>query len=514
MLTRSVSASSRVMTLAAPVKGWNTRQALADMDPLYAPILDNFFPETEQLTTRRGFESYATGMSGDVETLIEFNDPGGSDELFAANGDSIYDITSGGAVGAAAVSSLTNAQWQQTQINTAGSTNYVLIVNGADGVRSYNGSSWADESSNYTSAGLTVANIVWINQHQNRIWFGEEGTMDAWYLGTQAKSGAGTKFPMGGLFDKGGKLMGMGTWSRDSGDGQDDFAVFVTSEGQAAVYAGTDPSSASTWGLVGVFNIPKPIGRRFFIKAGSDLLLITQSGIMPASRILAVDKSEAEKASLSANVDDALNTAVRSYGSNFGWQPIIYPKSAQLIINVPQGSNKYHQYVVNTITGAWCRFTGMNAVCWGMLNDNIYFGGSNGVVYKADSGNDDDGISIVADAMQAFNYLGNPRMIKNVQMIDPHFKGSQDPEAAIDVMIDFAITSPTSSTTPSAPTAGVWDSAVWDQDVWGANDTLFRGWRGITGIGRAIAPRVGMSVMAGQTSWIATSVMFTEGGYF
>jgi hypothetical protein len=42
----------------------------------------------------------------------------------------------------------------------------------------------------------------------------------------------------------------------------DDYAAFITSEGQVAVYSGADPASSTTWSLVGVFDIGAPIGRR------------------------------------------------------------------------------------------------------------------------------------------------------------------------------------------------------------------------------------------------------------
>ncbi len=496
-------------TIVAPIGGWDTRHALADMPEQNAPILDNWFPETEQVTTRRGYSSHATGMSGAVETLMSYNAGDGSDKLFAANDGKIYDVTSAGAVGAASVSSLTNDRWQWVQMET-GSADYLLMVNGADGLRSFDGSSWATET--ITATGFTPANTEWINVHQNRVWFGEDNKLDAWYLAAQAKSGTPTKFPMGGLFSKGGEITAMGTWSRDSGDGQDDAAVFLTSEGQAAVYVGTDPSSASTWQLVGVFNIGKPIGRRCMIKAGSDLVMITQDGFVEASSILRMDRAQSELVAISKQINDAVNDAVRSNSGTFGWQPFLYPKSKMMIFNVPQSSTTAHQYVFNTITGAPCRFTGQNALCWAMLNDDPYFGGTDGVVYKADTGNDDNGSAIVPDALQAFSYLGSPGKNKLVTMIDPIFKGSYDPEATIDLNLDYQIKKASSVTTATPVTAATWGSGIWGQSVWGTSNKVWRGWRGISGHGRSVALRVGMSVKDGQISWVATTFLYKTGG--
>ena len=50
----------------------------------------------------------------------------------------IYDVSSSGAVGAAAVSGLTNARHQHTMFATSGGQ-FLVICNGADGVRTYDG---------------------------------------------------------------------------------------------------------------------------------------------------------------------------------------------------------------------------------------------------------------------------------------------------------------------------------------------------------------------------------------
>lgn len=500
-------ATAQYETVTAPVGGWDTRNALANMPKENAYILDNWIPETEQVILRRGHASHATGMSGNVETLFEYNAMDGTDKLFAANDGKIYDVTSAGAVGAAAVSSLTNDRWQWIQMET-GAALYLLMVNGADGVRSFDGTTWATE----TVTGPTAANLIWISLHQNRVWVGEDDTLDAWYLGTQAKSGTATKFSMGGIFSKGGKLMAMGTWSRDSGEGEDDAAVFVTSEGQAAVYLGTNPGAASTWGLVGVYDIGKPIGRRCFVKAGSDLVLITQDGFVEVSSILRTDRSQAERVAISNQIQPSVNAAVRAGSSFFGWQPFVYPKSQLLIFNIPQSATEFHQYVFSTYTGKPCRFTGMNSLCWGMLNDHAYFGGTDGVVYKADTGEDDNGAAIKSDVLQAFNYFGSPGQSKRFTMIDPVFKGPYDPEPTVGLNLDFNINSVGGAITPTVSAAGTWGNAIWGQDVWGTSEQVWRGWRGVSGIGRAAGLRMTMSTNTGRPAWISTTFQFETGG--
>jgi len=472
-----------------------------------AVILDNWFPSTDKVTIRNGHESHATGMSGAVESLIEYTPLSGSGALFAANGGNIYDVTSSGAVGSAVVSGQSNNRYQQTQIGTSGGQ-FLLIVNGADTPKTYNGSSWADA----TMTGPTIANLVWCNLHQRRLWFGEIDSLTAWYLAVNSISGAATQFPLAGLADLGGYIMAMGTWSRDSGAGADDVAVFLTSEGQAIVYQGTDPSSASTWSLVGVFRIGKPIGRRCMIKAGADLIIITQDGFVALSTILGADRSQTNRVAISEQINKAVNDAVRASGSVYGWQPILYPKGTMLIFNVPQSSSVYHQYVFNTITNSPCRFKGMNGICWALLNDNLYFGGTDGVVYKADSGSSDNGSDIEADALQAFSYFGSKSTVKAFKLVEPLFQSAGSPNSALDLNVDFNIKLPTAVASASQSNGALWSDGLWSDGLWGSSSQVYSGWRGIRGIGRSAALRIRINTSTSSPAWISTNFTFVPGG--
>lgn len=496
-------------SLPPPVEGWDTREALADMPIKRAVILDNWFPQTDKVTLRRGHASHATGMSGAVESLLPYTPLTGSGALFAANGGNIYNVTSAGAVGAAVVSSLSNDRWQSVQIGTSGGQ-FLFMVNGEDAPRSYDGSSWATPS--ISASGFTAANTIWCNLHQRRLWFGEKDSLTAWYLAVNSIAGTPNSFSLAGLAGLGGYIMAMGTWSLDGGAGPDDAAVFLTSEGQAIVYQGTDPSSASTWGLLGVFNIGKPIGRRCMIKAGADLIIVTQDGFVPASEILRADRSQSEVVAISAQINKAVNDAVRDKSTLFGWQPFIYPKGAMLMFNIPQTSTTAYQYVFNTITKAPCRFTGMNALCWGLLNDNAYFGGTDGKVYKADTGANDNSAAINGDALQAFTDFGSPGVNKAFKLVEPIFESDGNPNAALDLNTDYRVRAPTSVASASSVTSATWGVSKWGIGTWGSASQIYRGWRGVRGIGRAAALRVRVSTTSGRPSWVATSFTFVPGG--
>jgi hypothetical protein len=476
---------SRGFSVPPPVGGLNARDALADMDAADAVLLDNWFPEPNYVSLRRGYESHATGISGAITSLMEWAGPS-SRKLFAANASAIYEVTSSGAVGAAAVSSLTSGKWQHTMQTTSGG-NFLIICNGADSVRSYDGSSWATPS----ITGVTSSTLTNVCLHKKRLWFVQISTTKAWYLGTDAIAGAATEFDLGPLFSLGGHLKAIGSWTRDGGSGPDDFLAFISSVGEVAIYQGTDPSDATKWAIVGVYRLGAPIGNRCIIKTGGDLAIITQDGVVSLTRMLSLDRSVSARAAITDKISDLFKSSARTYGSNFGWQGIAYPRGNMAIFNIPQAEGATQvQFVMNTLTGAWCRFTGLNASCWAVFNDELYFGGNSGTVWKADTGFQDNGAGITGDIKTAFNYYKSRGQLKRWQMIRPIFTSNGSPGFLLDLNVDFAEDDPTSSPTATSITEALWDVAEWDEAVWNGGNPVTRSWTGVAGMGMCAAIRL------------------------
>lgn len=91
----------------APIRGLNTVDSLAMMDITYALSCQNWIAAPQGLEIRRGYRKWATGLPGATNTLIAYNArQSTSNKLFAVSGTGIYDVTSGGAVGAAVVTGL------------------------------------------------------------------------------------------------------------------------------------------------------------------------------------------------------------------------------------------------------------------------------------------------------------------------------------------------------------------------------------------------------------------------
>ena len=111
--------------------------------------------------------------------------------------------------------------------------------------RHFNGTSWATPS----ISGVTGSTIVNVTAHKTRLFFVLINSLKFGYLPVASVAGTVATFDLASIAQKGGSLQAIGTWTRDGGDGSDDLAVFLTSEGEAIVYAGTNPGSADAWNL-------------------------------------------------------------------------------------------------------------------------------------------------------------------------------------------------------------------------------------------------------------------------
>lgn len=501
---------STASSLPSPVGGWNARDALGAMPITDAPVMTNWFPNPTNVILRLGETRHATGITGQVQSLLVYNGASSS-KMFAVNaGGSFYDVTSAGAVGAAVVSGMSNGKFQYTNIQTSGGS-FMLSVNGANKMRYYDGTTWSADGGTYTVTGVDTSTCDNIALHKNRVWLVKKNTLDVYYLPTSAIQGAAAAFPLGGVAQLGGYIVAIGTWTIDAGYGVDDLWVAVTSQGEVIVYKGTDPSNASTWALVGVWQLGTPVGKRCLMKYAGDLLLICQDGVVPLSGALQSSRTN-PRVALTDKIQFAVSTAVSNYGSNFGWQLLYFPKENQLYLNVPvsDGSSQ-EQYVMNTITRNWTQFTGWAANCWALLNDTPYFGG-NGYVSKAWSGYSDNNTNINAFCVQAFSDFKTPNQQKRFTMMRPILYTSGSPTVAAEVNVDFDLTDTTSALSFTATNYASWDSATFDSSVWGTDLSLQMNWQGCTGIGYWAAPALKVAAKGIQVQWNSTTLVYERGG--
>jgi len=310
--------TNNVASLPAPVGGWNARDSLANMAPTDAVTLNNLFPGVSSVSLRGGYKKHATGMTGQIESLLVYN-AGTNDKMYAVVGGNIYEVTTAGAVGAAKVTGLSNSRWEFTNITTSGG-GYLYAANGVDKPRLFDGTTWTaiDGSSTPAITGVTTTSLIQPTLFKNRMWFIQKDTLKAWYLPTASVGGAAQVLDLSSVAHLGGTLIAMASWTIDAGYGVDDNLVFVTDQGEIIVYRGTDPSSASTWALIGVWIIGAPISRRCVQKYGGDLLILTLDGLIPFASALQSSRLDPQVA-LSDKIQGAFAAAARQYKTNFGW---------------------------------------------------------------------------------------------------------------------------------------------------------------------------------------------------
>lgn len=506
---------SVAMTLPAPTLGWNARDALANMNAQDAVILENMFPSPSDVVVRNGYTNFFYGFTGQCETIMQYSGAA-TNKLLIIAGGKIYNASSGGAAGAAMVTGLTNSRFQYVNNTTAGG-NYIQGVNGADKMIVFDGTNWHKDGDGapYDVTGVNTANCSGITLSHNRVWFVENASLKAWYLPTGSIGGAANSLDLSSFAARGGYLMAVMTWTMDAGYGMDDMTAFITSNGEVLVYRGTDPASSSTWSLIGIYWIGSPIGRRCFIKFAGDLLLITQDGVISMASALQSSRVN-PKSALSNKIQYAISSAISSYGANFGWQLMQFPRENMIILNVPVNEGSLQQqFVMSTIKRgngdwAWCNFTGWNANCWELWHDDVYFG-ANGFVGKAWDGLSDNGVNIAANGLQAFNPFGDDKLQKRFTMMRPILQSNGLPAILAQMNIDFDLSNPTAPLSFSGPSYATWSSSIWDNGLWGSDLSVLKNWNGCTGIGYWAAPRLKTASMGIQIQWVNTTVVFEHG---
>lgn len=493
--------AARSTTLPAPILGWNTRDPLDGMDPAYAISMDNWFPEERSISLRGGFSLYAdTGTALPVESLIEHVGATGSRSLIAVSDDTMFNVST--ATPASLETALNNARWQHVGMN-----NITVMVNGADQPQQWNGTATSDAV--YTGIADDSKLIAGTN-YRNRLYFIDtDGKF--WYLPTLSVTGLLTEFPVKYAFRRGGYPMFCTTWTRDNGSYFSELLVIGSSEGEVLVYAGSAPDE-DDFTLIGHVFLPKPIGRRSVINAGTEVEIVTQLGVFQLSRALETQQALFDSALTSA-IHPTFAFAAKNYRAQYGWQPCEYALGKMMIYNVPvlEGSQSI-QYVRNLLTGAWSRFTGINAACWAVYNDVLYFGGMDGKVYRAFQNYSDNGTFIRARLKFAFNYLNDREHIKDVKQIRPVLNSTDSVEFSLGCDADFG-DQPLDSTVETDGTIGEeWDSAEWDDATWGSAEVLDMQWSSAPALGRCIAPKFEADLKNISVRMTAVHVLYEKGG--
>jgi hypothetical protein len=487
--------NARAKTIPAPTGGWNARDAWADMKPNDAVVLENWYPANGEVMSRKGCAVYCDGLGGPVESLIVYHD-GDSEKMIAAANGTVWDVST--STEASLTTAPTIDRWSYATLDGV-----MGLVNGTDAPLTYNGTATAS----MTLTGPTAANVIGVNVFKSRSYFWEDESQSFWYSAINTMGGTVTEFRLGRVGNISGPLITMTSLTMDGGNGIDDLAVFIFADGDVVIYQGSDPGDANGWSLVGLYRIAAPIGRRCVMKWGGDLVVITRDGYVSLREVITE-----RKPSISDKIRDAVRRAGELYGANTGWEPVAFHSGGFALFNVPITSTVSEQHVVNLNTGSWAKFTKWNARSWAVYKDELYFGGTDGKVYKAWVGTSDCGEAIELDAVPAFSYFGSPNL-KQCTAIQPAIRYNGVLNIGLRVERDFYLQPKPIPSLSIGQSYSPWDTSPWDSTPWSRGPETYTPFKTATTVGRALSGRISANVIQHDLRWFHTTYFVEIGGF-
>jgi hypothetical protein len=520
---------SQVISLDAPVEGWNAFDSLDAMPATAAIVLDNIIPGTGNCRTREGYlEYYDLGTGEPVETVASL-DNGVDSKLVAASAGGVWDITdTAPAVQASVVEEVappgtfTSDRWQTENFRKADELGVMIMCNGVDNAQVFGD---PGDTGTYTLSDLVDTDTVGTDfigcvAFKGRMFYWKDNDNAFYYSQAGSYQGVLKKYDLGGFAQKGGKLVIVDTWTQqDSGDGKDDFIVFIFSTGEILLYQGDDPETVGYWEMVGRYFTAEPMSIRGSTKYGSDLIIMTRDGYVNLASIVQQGRTS-DVPQFSRLIHQAIKDRTDLYYNNFGWCVELFQKEGLMVFNVPLSTETFEQHVLNTSTMRWCRFNSLNVNCIEVHKERLFAGAQDGTVHALLETTSDNGNPIYFDCLYAFSYYGNPGYQKHMtsaQVLSTHrepwkiqlsgYADFQSPDLA---SVEFPESGQQAnwSIDPPAPPSPV--GSYWDLDFWATETAPFstKGWQNVTAFGYSIALLVRFALLNEKVRWRSTSIRY------
>lgn len=475
------------VNFVAPTAGWIANRALAvSAGAPGAAVLDNFFPLPTGAILRRGSIKRFNIGAGPVQSLFRYVS-GGKSELFASISGPIHSV--GGSTPSEVRTGGTDGDWKVQQFTTSGGT-FLIGVNGTDAAWIYDGATFSATSITFPSGiALTTASLSYVWAHNNRLWFAQKDGLSAWYLPVDQVGGELTELPLGGVFQRGGVLLFGQAWSVSAGGGLTDQCVFVTTEGEVAAYQGIDPGAVATWGLVGLYRIGKPLGAKAFTKAGGDLLIATNIGLVSLAAASQQDLAAMGAGAISYPIQEAWSEAVAKRGVT-GWRCSIWAEGGMMLVSPPlDGASQPTCFVANVNTGAWCRFTNWRIASMETFNGLLHFGDFDGNLWIGNTTGADNNLPYTGACIPLFTDLGAPasrKVARNARLVKRSAFPSQEKLTAI---FNFSERLPAAPPAIDVGDSSLWGTGIWNETTWGleTSDIVTSEWRSVGGSGHDVS---------------------------
>ena len=434
---------------------------------------------------------------------------GANHQMFAANINNVYNVTA--SLPLLVKSGQSSGNYVAAQMDNASGSHLLAVNDAGDFPLHYDGVTWTTMNAGQIHADTTVypgtpvatgQHLTYVCKYRNRLFFIEQDSMNAWYLGIDAFQGQLELIPLSGSATKGGKLLFCTTWSIDAGDGIDDKLVFMTDLGELLIFTGSNPADAANWRQEGRYEMSPPMGMNAHIAVGGELLIATVDGIMPTSGAITKGRIELELAAITRAIKTMWRDEVLAKRS-LPWTMCKWDEYGGMFVTTPGGApGKRRCLVVNQATTAGARFTGWDAMCFVKLDEQMYFGTQDGRIMQADRTGYDDGVPYVASLVGGWEMFSSPSQTITWRQSRAVFsaRASEPFIPQISATTDYVITLPLPPPAGIDPGVvdlwdeGTWDTARWDTGVTPLVSARNTGWISIGITGFTHAPVVQITV--------------------
>ena len=525
--------------IPAPMKGIVANTPLSEMSMDSSVATVNMLSDAYGLRVRQGYREWCPpiddGFDTGIRTIIPANTnevAGTIDHLFAVTQDGIYEIESG-------LAPVKRVDWPAKgeeagwcswhNFTNISNFQYVLICDLQNGYWVYDFvndtfSQIITGTAPGTINGSDPTNFVFVTVWKNRVWFVQRDSTRAWYLETVGIfTGKVVAFDFGAKMKYGGYLKGMYSWTLDAGMGVDDHLVAISSQGDLVIYTGTDPTSASSFQMRGVWFLGEsPRGRRGVSDYGGDLLVASQFGIIPLSRLVqGIDPGVDVQEYVTARVNPLYSQRYEERRNLFGFEIRSLPEQNAIIVVWPKTENTAPvQLVYHIPTRSWSVYVGVPALTMEHYQSKTFFGTLENQIFIMENGADNRTIDDPTTATEvrfalltAFSYYGAPARYKRVQFLRPIFVADSVPTYSIAARYDYDISDPLAVPPPGVDQdSAVWDNSLWDQAVWSGGYQLDQPVRGGAGMGRSVAVLLSGTTSSDSVTLAGIEIMMDGGG--
>lgn len=388
------------------------------------------------------------------------------------------------------------------------------LVRGSGGSARVNIPDGATAVPSINDVSTTNFSHVWV--YKSRLFFLKRHSLIAYALNnTDSLGGNLTTINLGAVMTKGGSLIVGATISTsDAGSGPDDYCVFISDQGECAIYQGSDPSNALLWKLVGVYPIGRLLHKNAVMRAGGNLLVATETGLVPITNSMSKDVASLSDNAVSLPIEPTWKDYVAERMGK--WTIGKWTAKNMALVGFPTGDDGTKaNFVLNLQTGAWARWTGFTIASAVEVDGHLYVGTDDGLVLDCETAGDDNG------AEYNCLYVGLHESIAGGSLVQTHmlratWRYFSTFKYRTAMAVNYSYDEIEALLSEPTGTGGIWDSGRWDVAVWGGfgSQQIATEWASTAGNGHVVSPIVALKIDGGvipKIELVSLELTYTPG---